>query len=37
MDESGIKSMFYFSKTSYVFNYQHFKECCEICFNFMNF
>ena len=30
MYEPGIKSMFYFSKTSYVFNYQHFKKRCEI-------
>jgi len=28
--------MFYFSKTSYVFNYQHFKKHCEICFNFIH-
>ncbi len=30
MYESGIKSMFYFSITSYVFNYQHFKKRCAI-------
>jgi hypothetical protein len=29
--------MFYFSKTSYVFNCQHFKKRYEIYFNFTNF
>jgi hypothetical protein len=36
-NEFGIKSMFLFSKTNYVFNCQHFKKRCEICFNIMNF
>jgi len=30
MVESGIKSMFYFTKTSYVVNCQNFKKRCEI-------
>jgi hypothetical protein len=35
--ESGIKSMFYFTKTSYVDNCQHFKKRYGICFIFINF
>jgi len=37
MVESGTKSMFYYSKASYVFNCQHFKKRYKICFNFTNF
>ncbi len=28
--------MFYFSKTSYVINCQHYKKSCETCFNFIH-
>ena len=35
--ESGIKNIFYFSKTNYDVNCQHFKKYYKISFNFTNF